>query len=164
MPRKDFSRDYATEAFRFYAKCGKPTYEELRQKMFDEAFSLQKNEYSEVKSGISKPTEQAVLMAEKAVEQKKAELLDIKAVQFVLWRLEQDKKNIIIECLERIYFADADKELQKGDIARRVVKASMALPMSERQIYRYLQLARHLFCEERGIRYKNFSKDVSTST
>ena len=164
MPRKDFARDYATEAFRFYAKCGKPTYDELKQKMLDEALALQKNEHSEIKGGISKPTEQAVLMAEKAVEQKKAELLDIKAVQFVLWKLEQDKKNIVIDCLERVYFVDADKELQKGDISRRVDKATIEIPLSQAQIYRNLQLARHLFCEERGIRYKKFFKDDSTST
>ncbi len=164
MPRKDFARDYATEAFRFYAKCGKPTYDELKQKMLDEALASQKNEHSEIRNGISKPTEQAVLKAEQAVDKRKAELLDIKAVQFVLWKLEQDKKSIVIDCLDRVYFVDADKELQKGDISRRVDKATIEIPLSQAQIYRNLQLARHLFCEERGIRYKKFFKDDSTST
>ena len=164
MPKKDFSRDYVTEAFRFYARCGKPTNDELKQSIFNDALESIEREYSEVKGGISKPTEQAVIYADREVERRKAELLDILAVQHVLWKLQEYKKDFAVKILKEVYFVDADKELEKGDIERRVVKAAIEIPMSERQIYRYLRLARMLFCEERGIRYKDSFKDVSTST
>lgn len=165
MPKKDFARDYATEAFRFYAKCGKPTYDELYQKIYDEAMkSSQGQEHLGIQGGISKPTEQTVLKADSEVERRKAELLDVLAVERVLWKLKEDKKDVAEKIIEMVYFVDADKELEKGDIARRVDNASLEIPMSEAQIYRYLRLARMLFCEERGLRHKNSSKDDSTST
>ncbi|MFT8889465.1 MAG: hypothetical protein ABF904_11690 [Ethanoligenens sp.] len=165
---KDHIRDYATAAFRYYAELGCPTYELLKKQIYDKALIQSKKELGHT-NGISKPTEYAIMNAERAVENHEAELRDILAVQEVIERLNFKKNYDIVRAVRMVYFADADKPLEKGSISARVHQAELEIPASERQIYYWLNQARKIFAEERGLRIenrktKNKKKDCSTST
>ncbi len=145
--KKDNIRDYATEAFRFYARLGKPSYRILKAQYMTEAME----EYSRAheKSGQpGRPTEAALMYAEKQVEKKEAELLDILAVEKVYYSAKRDVREII----ELVYFESPDESLKKGEISERVHKASLWTYNSEREVYRILKAARTAFGIERKLR------------
>ena len=144
---KDYLRDYSTAAFRFYARLGRPTYEEMKKVVYDAAFESSRRELINDKN-IKKPTQQAVINAEKAVEALAGELCDILAVEKVLARMQPE----MIKAVEIIYFTDAERELMYGDITARVHKTESVIPASESQIYRWLKQARMMFAVERGLR------------
>lgn len=147
--KKDNIRDYATEAFRFYAACGKLTAEELKQQVVDEIYTKSRKEF--LRSGKGMPddaTAYAVIKAEDAVRDMKAEFEDIIAVEKMLYRICPSAQKAV----EMVYFVDAEKNLQKGDISERVQKASIQLAVDVSVIYKWLWKARYIFAEERGLR------------
>lgn len=146
--KKDSIRDYATEAFRFYAAKGKPSYRNLKAQYMAEALDNYHREYEKGGGGISKPTEAAVIYAERTVEKKLAELLDILAVEKVYYTSYPDVREII----EIVYFECPTEPLRKGDISQRVTKASIYTFNSERAVYSILKAVRLKFAEERGLR------------
>ncbi|MCH5138920.1 hypothetical protein JMF89_17280 [Clostridiaceae bacterium UIB06] len=153
---KDHIRDYATDAFRFYAMNGKSA-EKYKQKIYIETLeSIKKKEETFIKSGISKPTEQAIIKADEAVVERMSEILDMEAVDKVLAEFDVRRK-VINRAIEIVYFTDADKELEAGDIKSRVTKASIEIHADERSVYRWLKQARELFAYQRGLRIKKTS-------
>jgi hypothetical protein len=147
--KKDHIRDYATEAFRYYAFLGKPHKEDLEQKYYEQAKEEFKREYHETKgTGIFKPTEAQVIYAESKVREKQAELWDILAVEKTLMQLHCDERKAV----EMVYFQQAQRDIKKGDIRDRVVQASLHIPTCERTVYYYLSKARKIFAYERGLR------------
>lgn len=159
---KNHIRDYATAAFRFYASNGKSA-EKYKDKIYQEALEIQSK--IERCSGVSKPTEAAIMRAESAVNEKLAEIKDMEAVEKTLselnannsfcensFRLPKIQRRHVIQAIEIVYFTEADKELQKGDIHNRVLKAAVELPASESTIYKWLGKARKLFAQNRGLR------------
>lgn len=145
--KKDHLRDYATEAFRFYAVLGKPSYRTLKAQYMAEALEEYRREH-EKGSGIGKPTEAAVMYAERQTEKKTAELLDVLAVEKVYFT----SKRLVREVIEIVYFEEPTEPLRKGDITNRVIKASLMTFTSERGIYAILKAVRLRFAEERGLR------------
>jgi CRISPR/Cas system CMR-associated protein Cmr5 small subunit len=146
---KNHVRDYATEAFRFYARNGKSA-DRYKQKIYDEALEEQKK--VEGSSGISDPTPAAIMRAESAVNAKIAEIEDMEAVELTIRELEVARNCKMKRTIEIVYFSDADKKLEKGDIHNRVCKAELDIPASEKTIYRWLSKARKIFAENRGLR------------
>ena len=144
---KDHLRDYATEAFRYYARCGRPTYEEMKRAIYNMVYESSRRDLTRVK-GVSNPTQQAVIKAEAAVDAKMGELLDILAVESALRLMRPEWKRAV----EIAYFAEAQYELERGEIKNRVTKAEIEIPASCRQVYRWLKKARELFAVERGLR------------
>jgi len=151
---KDYTRDYATEAFRFYAKIGRPRFDDLKEKIYSSALELGKREGIKT-NNICSPTELAVMKAEKAVLDKKAELEDVLAVEKTLETMERLRGKAAREAIELIYFTDAQQDLKKGDIERRVAEAGMKINADRATIYRWLGQARKEFCRERGLRLSN---------
>ncbi|MDR1629614.1 MAG: hypothetical protein LBS36_05305 [Oscillospiraceae bacterium] len=150
---EDDSRRYAVAAFRLYALCGQPTYEELRHLIHENAVRKSRDELCWIRSGISKPTEQALINAERLMAQKAPILEDLRAVEQAIVQIERKKNGReILRAVEMIYFAGPGVKLDKGEIARRVLVASLQIPASERQVYYWLKEARLLFCRERGLR------------
>ena len=145
--KKDNTRDYATEAFRFYATIGKPSYRSLKAKYMSEAIEAYHREY-EKGSGIGKPTEAAIIYAEKQTEKKEAELLDVLAVEKVYYT----SKRTVREIIEIVYFERPSESIKKGEISQRVTKASLYTFTSERGVYSILKAVRLRFAEERGLR------------
>ncbi len=146
--KKDHIRDYATEAFRYYAYMGKPHKEDLEKKYYQEALEEYERRQQMGGTGISKPTEQAVMYAEGILRQKQAELWDILAVEKTMAQLRREER----QAVEMVYFERPYRELEKGDISMRAQRASIQIPASERSVYYYLKKARNIFTFERGLR------------
>jgi len=148
--RKDNIRDYATEAFRFYAACGRLTAAELEEKVRQEIYTKSKREF--LHNGgphlSSDATAYAVMQAEDAVAEMQAEFLDILAVERTLMQLDEAQRKAV----EIVYFTKPDQELEKGEISRRVHQAEMEIPASTDTIFRWLRLARKTFAQARGLR------------
>lgn len=144
---RDYLRDYATAAFRFYALNGKSA-EEYKKKIYDNA--LDNIRKSEGCVGVSKPTEAAVIAAERAVDDKIAEVRDMEAVELTLAELGVKRRHDIIQAIECVYFKNPEDQLE--DIKTKVLSAQMFIPASERSIYYWLRQARQLFAMERGLR------------
>lgn len=145
--KKDHIRDYATEAFRYYASLGRPTYEELKKFYYKKAM----DEYvkgHERGSLVSKPTENQIIYAENRLQEKMAELQDILAVERTLKQLHDFET----EAIETVYFVNPSKPIKKNEISERVLSCSNDLYCDVRSIYRYLSKARMIFAYERGLR------------
>jgi len=153
MKKNDHTRDYATEAFRYYALMGRPTYEQLKQEMYDRILDQEKRELVKVK-GLTDPTANAQINAEKEVEKREPELLDILAVGKTVEMLALGKKEKIVQCLEMVYFLEPNRPIRKGEITERVLYATThpKVLASERQVYYWLKEARCLFAMIRGLR------------
>jgi hypothetical protein len=156
---KDYLKDYATAAFRFYAKNGKSA-EEYKKRIHDEALETIKRREVKTKGSGGSPTEAMLIEAERMISDKMAEIKDMEAVEATLRQLEVRGSNIyqyvigkdIIKAIEYVYFKDADKEIIKGDIYNRVHAAEIDIHASERSIYYWLRQAREIFAIERGLR------------
>ncbi len=154
----DYIRDYATEAFRFYAKMGKPSYEAMKTRIYQEALERERRRLeSEIHSkALVKPVEQAVINAERELDKREAELLDILAIEKVMVRLSTMQARVdgqgIRQAVEIVYFTAPEQKLKRGDIIDRVRRACIELPADERTVYRYLKMARRMFAQERGLR------------
>jgi hypothetical protein len=148
---KDYLRDYATAAFRFYAKNGKSA-EKFKQKIYIETLEEIKKKEAKVKDGISKPTEAAIIAAENAVMERISEVQDMEAVDKVLAELDARHMPYIISAIEIVYFEEPTKELLSGDIKDRVTKASIKNYTTDRSVYTWLKKARDLFALHRGLR------------
>ncbi|OAA94095.1 MULTISPECIES: hypothetical protein [Clostridium] len=147
---KNHIRDYATAAFRFYAKQSMSA-DKYKKKIYDEA--LEEYQRKQKGSGVSCPTEAAIMRAEKAVNKKLAEIRDMEAVELTISELRiKTQGRAIVQAIKLVYFKDVDKELKRGDIHTRVHEAELYIPASERWIYNWLREARKLFAEKRGLR------------
>ncbi|WMI81584.1 hypothetical protein [Anaerotignum sp. MB30-C6] len=147
--KKDNIRDYATEAFRYYAACGRRTSDELKQEVKDMIYEQSKREIIRSGSGsYSDDTAYKVMKADDEEIDMTAEFLDIIAVEKTLMQLHKHQRLAV----EIVYFTDAKRELGKGDISKRVHKAEVEIPASTMTIYRWLRNARHVFSRERGLR------------
>lgn len=140
--KKDFVRDYATEAFRLYAKMGKPTYDAARRMISDAA----------LKDSEFKNPETANIKAEGALEKHAPILLDILAVEKTMELLKSGGKGHIARAVEEVYFTDPSRTTRRGDISARVRRHSLDAFVSERNVYSWLKEARLLFASVRGLR------------
>lgn len=140
--KKDFTRDYATEAFRLYAAMGKPTYDEAKQIIYNKALS----------DCEFKEPEVATQTAEIAVEKATPLLLDILAVEKTIDILTRGGKTHIVRAVEDVYFVQPKLPIRRGDITARARRHSIITPTSMPSVYRYLKEARMLFAAVRGLR------------
>ena len=159
---KDHLRDYATEAFRFYASRGRPSYEEEMQRLKDIIFEQRKQEL--IRGGVSNPTAAALEHAEREMDRRSGELLDILAVDETMGLLEFGGRRSILDCVEGVYMLDPDQPLERGDIEQRVAKVEMEKHMSRRTVYRNLRNARELFAATRGLRLEKIQKKQKDGT
>lgn len=147
--KKDTIRDYATEAFRYYAACGCKTSEQIKQELYDKIYERSKKEYHTITKGTAESSvEYAAMAAEKALETHLAEFMDIIAVEKTL----MDIGNYGRQAVSIVYFEEPEKDLERNDISDRVHKAEIAIHACDRQIYRWLKKARETFAKHRGLR------------
>lgn len=132
--KKDFTRDYVTEAFRLYAAMGNPSYEEAQRKIYE----IELSKRSDIDPSI------AVVQAEKAVKHNMPLLLDILAVDKTIDLLERGEKEYIAAAVKAIYFTEPDAPLRRGEISKRVRYHALSCPTDERTVYRWLKEARLL--------------------
>lgn len=146
LMRKTHYRDYATEAFRLLAREGSAAL--YRQKVYNTALARR----GEAGSGIGSPTEAAVIRAEQAVYEAEATIRDLEAAEAAVNVLECKYGVAAVKALKRVYMAEADRDIKRGEISERVNKAIMNIPASEESIYRWLRFARTSFAKNRGLR------------
>jgi hypothetical protein len=149
---KDHIRDYATDAFRYYARLGRPTYEELRLAIYNAALESSRREIEHVQEPLPDPTAAAVANAQRALDEREGELRDIDAVCRTIEIMQHEGRQDCLLALEYVYFAAPDQPLERGDITDRVHSASINIPVSERSVFYWLSKARMLFAIERGLR------------
>lgn len=148
--KKTHFRDYATDAFRFTAARGPA--KDYRQRIYNEMLRYQQLRESSIETGISAPTEAAVIRAEQAVIDAAAELADMEAVEFALEVVRQQRGDRAVQAIQIVYMDEPDIELVPGEIKRRVIIASIFVPAECSTIYRWMALARRVFAEKRGLR------------
>ncbi|KOF56802.1 hypothetical protein AGR56_09050 [Clostridium sp. DMHC 10] len=148
---KDHIRDYATEAFRFYASV-RMTADQYKKMIYDETLENYKKKEMNCSFNISKPVEAAIMAAEKEVDKRIAEIRDLEAVEMTLAELGAMHRWDIVQAIKIVYFKEPEEEIEKGEIQNRVHTAELEVPASERSIYYYLRKARKLFAEKRGLR------------
>ncbi len=147
---KDHIRDYATEAFRFYARWGgRDSYVK----------SLLADLQQQRGSGICFPTESALIHKEQVMREHMAEIADLEAVEVVMKVCDTDVR----QAVEMVYFYKPYESIEWGDIKQRVHYAEIHMPAGERSIYRWLAEARKIFAEERGLRLNKKNKKVGSN-
>ena len=79
-------------------------------------------------------------------------LADIIAVMRTLEKLAKRRDgDLILRCVELVYFIMPSRKLEKNEISERVIAASVALHTGEATVYRKLRIARHEFAFVRGL-------------
>ena len=146
---KTHYRDYATEAYRLHARLGSAA--AYKRRVLAEA--LARRAESGGSAGLGSPTEAAVVRAEAALAETEGTIRDLEAVERAMERIGRMRGGTcILRAVREVYEVEADRPIERGEIARRVDRLSIGLPASPATIYRWLGLARKIFAEERGLR------------
>ena len=140
--RIKYLRDYATEAFRYWAGVGCPTYAEAVDRIQSRAERRSESAGREVAA--------AFVRAE--ICKAEAALLDIKACDEAFSELKLHGKECVCSAVREVYMAFPHKRLAKGELSGRVVRFAMENYYSERQVYYFLTEACEVFAEKRGLR------------
>lgn len=147
--RKSPYRDYATDGYRLYAQLGGPA--AYKSKLWNEAIA--EHNIESARSGISNPTESAVMRAEKRIEEYEAILKDLEAADSAMRIIGRMKEGpYIAAALKMVYMKDPFINLERNVISARVTAAHTCIGASEMTIYRWLAKARLIFATERGLR------------
>lgn len=137
--KKDNIRDYATSAFRSYARYGCPTTEEYINDIRQNAAS-----------GIVNPQE-ALKTAEAAEKEYYSSILDVAAVNATIELLKDNGKYEIVDAVRAVYFVNSDKKLYRKSITERAQAFADSCPADISTVFRYLAYARRLFAKYRGL-------------
>lgn len=140
--KKDALRDYATSAFIYWARHGCPTYDEAVERIRKRAFNRAWGE----------DPQKVKLYADAEVEKARAGLEDIRACESVFKKLDASGRELVCEAVRAVYMADPWGKVKRGEYSARVLRFALDVPLSERQVYYYLEIARDLFAVERGLR------------
>lgn len=139
--KKDFIRDIATDAFRFYAATGM-TYDQAVEAVRDSAFKRCEYLSPELK----------VIQVEAAIESNSPALMDILAVEKTLDILERANKAYIVKAVKAVYFTNPLSPFRRKEISDRTRYYSLTVPTDVRTVYRWLKEARLLYASLRGLR------------
>ena len=94
-----------------------------------------------------------VVRAEAALAETEGTIRDLEAVERAMERIGRMRGGTcILRAVREVYEAEADRPIERGEIARRVDRLSLEMPAGPRSIYRWLGTARQVFAEERGLR------------
>lgn len=147
--KKKNTMDYATAAFRFWARRGCPTYDEAVERIYNKA----------MRRAAGAEPEKAVMFAEREVERAGSELCDVLACDIVFREFERTGNELVCQAVREVYMVQPYKELKANDITHRVLAFALKVPLSERQVYRYLARAREAFALVRGLRQDETEED-----
>ena len=123
MMKKENFTSYVADAMRYYALCGCPDAEALREL-------------------------RAVLPLNGF-----AGFRDLEAVHNMLYRLEREEYGpAAVRCVQAVYFVDPKHEPTRKELTERVSSVSQELKIAETSVYKALRRARVLVALERGLR------------
>ncbi len=140
--KKDIIRDYATAAFVYWARHGCPTFEEASERIRAKA----------IRRAQGNDPALALIYADAEVDKAAAGLCDIMACSETFRVLEESGKGLVCDAVRAVYMAEPWKKPQQHDISSRVLKFALKVPLSERQVWYYLDEARKTFAIMRGLR------------
>ena len=112
-----------------------------------------------LKRASSAEPEKAVAFAEREVDRASSELCDILACDVVFREFEKTGNGIVCDAVRAVYMVQPGRELKVNDISCRVLAFALSVPVSERQVYRYLARARQAFSVVRGLRMDENEED-----
>ena len=147
--KKKNTMDYTTAAFRFWARRGCPTYDEAVERIYNKA----------MRRAAGAEPEKAVMFAEREVERAGSELCDVLSCDIVFREFERTGNELVCQAVREVYMVQPYKELKANDITHRVLAFALKVPLSERQVYRYLARAREAFALVRGLRQDETEED-----
>ncbi len=90
--------------------------------------------------------------AEAEVEKARAGLEDIRACETVFRKLNNSGRELVCSAVRAVYMVDPWRKVTRGEYSARALRFALDVPLSERQVYYYLEQARDLFAIERGLR------------
>ncbi len=140
--KKDNVRDYATEAFRYWASVGCPTYDEAVARIKKRALEKAKGQSAEIKAAF----------VSACIDQRQGALADIKACDECFCYLRAHGKECVCSAVREIYMAFPRKRLARGELSGRAVRFGMENYYSAAQVYRFLEEACDRFAVYRGLR------------
>lgn len=140
--KKDFIRDYATEAFVYWARHGCPSYDEAVERVRARA----------LRRAYGSDPQRASAYADAEVDKAAAGLCDIMACAETFRILDNTGKGLVCDAVRAVYMVEPWKKPKQQDISSRVFKFAMKVPLSERQVWYYLDEARKTFALMRGLR------------
>ena len=106
-----------------------------------------------IRSGISDPSPEAVIRVERRLENARATLLDMEAVEITLHWLETERDGQeCIAALRAVYMVDPEKGFDRHTIRDRTLAHAEAAHLSQRTVFRRLKKARYKWAEERGLK------------
>jgi len=143
--KKDHVRDYATAAFVYWARHGCPNYEEAAERIREKAIRRAQ--------GIDPA--KALVYADAEVDKASAGLCDIMACSETFRILEESGKGLVCDAVRAVYMAEPWKNPERHEISGRVLKFALRVPLSERQVWYYLDEARKTFAIMRGLRVED---------
>lgn len=140
--KKDFIRDYATEAYIYWARHGCPSYQEAVERIRSAA----------LRKAYAADPQKASAYADAEVDKASAGLCDILACAEAFRILRESGKGLVCDAVKAVYMHDPWKKPKQHEISGRVVKFAMNAHVSERQVWYYLDEARKTFALMRGLR------------
>ena len=147
--KKEHYRDYAVEAFRFYAREGGS--EAYKTRLLSEI--PQNHEHSIRVGRISKPVETLAARWEKVLKENEGAIMDLKAVENTLKQLSKHKLGEdLLFALKETYFQFPGMPIGKGALISRVRYVATKRFVTERAVFTWLQTIREMFAVARGLR------------
>lgn len=86
------------------------------------------------------------------MEKARAGLEDIRACEAVFRKLNNSGRELVCAAVRAVYMVDPWRKVTRGEYSGRALRFALDVPLSERQVYYYLEMARDLFAIERGLR------------
>lgn len=130
--RKKLYRDYAIQAFVFWAREGCPDAERYMARIDEEA---------------KKHRDPEMYIASRM-----AEVYDIAACCEVFARFEEAGRSEICDAVRVVYMSKPNRKPKREEISERVVAFSLSVPASERSVYGWLEKALREFARCRALR------------
>ncbi len=140
--KKDHIRDYAIDAFRFYASVGCKDAAEYEAYLKEKVYQANRTENPQ----------EIMEKVETEIAKHCSEFTDLEAVHETFSLLIDMGRPEIIEAVKAVYLINPDKKISRGEIDRRVTRFSCNFGIAKSGCYRWLKQARNLFAATRGLR------------
>lgn len=132
MKKVNPAKDYAVEAFRYWAAQGCPAYEAAAEKIMQR--------YTDS------------VERERAIERASAKLTDILACEETFRQLEARGKRVICDAIRAVYMVSPRRNPSRKELTERVVAFARQTYVADRQVWRYLAEACVEFAGNKGLR------------
>lgn len=144
--KKNNIHDYAVSAFEMYAREGMPKVCELLEEL-----KQSRREYLAYTSSDKCLKIKARKMSAKT-QKIRSVYLDVYAIEKSILNPENERDELILKCVENVYFQIGRYGNKKGRTEALVTSCSMELNLSISCVYAYLNEAVNRFCIQRGLR------------